>query len=298
MRRSGYTVNEAASTIRTTSFLLHPWAWRRMRAFLVLVALMLVAGCAQDAGPTPTPPTGTPTPTATPGGTPTPSFRPTPDVTPATPGGPVLPPRGAPADDEVHIINATYMHQNTTIDVGRSVTWTNFDPVDHTVTSDNGSFDSGDLTNGTQFSHSFATAGNYSYHCEKHPQMRGMIIVVNTTVDSTITPTVTPTTIPTPTATPTPTPTPTPSPTPSSPPTEVAIRGFAFSPPSLSISVGTTVRWTNYDAMAHTAMADAGAFDTGRLERDASAEYTFSTAGAFAYHCAIHPSMTATVTVT
>jgi plastocyanin len=77
----------------------------------------------------------------------------------------------------------------------------------------------------------------------------------------------------------------------------VSIQGFAFSPGSLTISVGDTVTWTNGDGANHTATADDGSFDTGTIASGASKSATFSTAGAFGYHCSIHRSMTATIVV-
>ena len=77
----------------------------------------------------------------------------------------------------------------------------------------------------------------------------------------------------------------------------VDIAGFAFSPQSITISVGDTVTWTNSDAQNHTATANDGSFDTGIVSSGSPKSVTFSTAGTFAYHCKIHPSMTATVVV-
>jgi plastocyanin len=77
----------------------------------------------------------------------------------------------------------------------------------------------------------------------------------------------------------------------------VSIQGFAFSPGTVTIAVGDTVTWTNGDSPNHTATADDGSFDTGSIANGASASATFSTAGTFGYHCAIHASMTATIVV-
>ena len=77
----------------------------------------------------------------------------------------------------------------------------------------------------------------------------------------------------------------------------VDIAGFAFSPQTIKVAVGDTVTWTNADAQGHTATADGGAFDTGRISGGSSASATFATAGTFAYHCSIHPAMTATIVV-
>jgi plastocyanin len=77
----------------------------------------------------------------------------------------------------------------------------------------------------------------------------------------------------------------------------VDIAGFAFSPQTITVAVGDTVTWTNADAQGHTATADDGSFDTGTIARNTSKSVTFDTAGTFAYHCRIHPSMTATISV-
>ena len=78
----------------------------------------------------------------------------------------------------------------------------------------------------------------------------------------------------------------------------VDIVGISFSPASVTVVVGDTVTWTNADAQSHTATADGGAFDTGTIGGNSSKAVTLTTAGTFAYHCTIHPAMTATLVVT
>ena len=75
----------------------------------------------------------------------------------------------------------------------------------------------------------------------------------------------------------------------------VTIANFAFDPGTLNITAGTTVVFTNNDSATHTATADDGSWDTGNLAQGASASITFDTPGTYTYHCAIHPSMTATI---
>ena len=76
----------------------------------------------------------------------------------------------------------------------------------------------------------------------------------------------------------------------------VTIAGFAFSPQSITIDVGDTVTWTNNDDVDHTATGPG--FDTSTITSGGgTATVTFNTAGTFAYHCTIHPSMTGTVVV-
>lgn len=76
----------------------------------------------------------------------------------------------------------------------------------------------------------------------------------------------------------------------------VQIKGMKFNPAKISVSVGDTVTFTNADPMTHTATANDGSFDTGQLATGKSAKVKIAKAGAHAFHCAIHSSMTGTVT--
>jgi len=107
----------------------------------------------------------------------------------------------------------------------------------------------------------------------------------------------TPSTTPTPTLTGTATPTPTPTGTPTGIVNKVSIQGFAFNPSSITVSVGTTVTWTNNDSVTHTVTSDTGAFSSGNLNPGQTFSHTFNQAGTFAYHCSIHTSMHGTVVV-
>jgi plastocyanin len=78
---------------------------------------------------------------------------------------------------------------------------------------------------------------------------------------------------------------------------EVWIQGMAFDPPTITVNAGTTITWTNKDAIAHTVTSDAGLFDSGNIGSNGTYSYMFSTAGSFPYHCNIHTSMKATVVV-
>jgi plastocyanin len=98
-----------------------------------------------------------------------------------------------------------------------------------------------------------------------------------------------------------------PSPPPSAGPdatsdAQVSIAGFAFSPSSLEIDVGTTVTWTNEDGVTHTVTAadgpgtDAEAtdlFDSGGLAGGDTFSFTFDEAGTYYYACRPHWSMEA-----
>jgi len=60
---------------------------------------------------------------------------------------------------------------------GATIRWTNTDMVVHTVTADDASWDSGPIEPGATWSHTFATAGDYSFHCTPHPFMKGVVVV-------------------------------------------------------------------------------------------------------------------------
>ncbi len=73
---------------------------------------------------------------------------------------------------------------------------------------------------------------------------------------------------------------------------------MSFSPNPATVTRGQTVAWRNSAGTAHTATQNGGAFDTGNINGGAqSGALTMNTAGSFAYHCAIHPSMVGSVTV-
>jgi plastocyanin len=66
------------------------------------------------------------------------------------------------------------------ISAGDTVTFTNNDPYDHTVTSAEGSsieFDSGEIGQAATFEQTFGTAGTYEIFCKIHPTMRATITV-------------------------------------------------------------------------------------------------------------------------
>ncbi|CAN5497378.1 hypothetical protein BH20CHL6_BH20CHL6_14330 [soil metagenome] len=77
----------------------------------------------------------------------------------------------------------------------------------------------------------------------------------------------------------------------------VSIEGFAFQPPSVSVSVGDTVTWTNQDSEGHTASLDDGSKSTELLGQGESGSITFTEAGTFGYFCRPHPFMRGTVVV-
>jgi len=60
---------------------------------------------------------------------------------------------------------------------GQEVVWKNHDPADHTVTGEDGAFDSGTMRRGGTFRTSFDSPGEYRYICALHPGMKGTVVV-------------------------------------------------------------------------------------------------------------------------
>ncbi len=73
--------------------------------------------------------------------------------------------------------NVNYLQGHLQVDVGTTVVWTNTDPLAHTVTAVNKSFNSGLVQPGKTYRHTFNQAGTYSYFCMPHPFMKGVIVV-------------------------------------------------------------------------------------------------------------------------
>jgi plastocyanin len=168
-----------------------------------------------------------------------------------------------------------------TIDVGGSVTWTNLDKDPHTATG--ADFDTGIMQPGDLATVTFDEPGRYPYSCQLHPVMTGTVEVRD---GSGVVPGATP------------------QATPAASPqagqaevTEVGIDNLAFDPDDLTVTVGTTVRWTNREAIPHTVRSSSNEFDSGIMEEGDTFEYTFDTAGVIDYICGLHPSMKARVTV-
>lgn len=64
-----------------------------------------------------------------------------------------------------------------TVPVGTEVTWTNQEDLTHTTSSEDDVWDSGDLEQGDEFSHTFEEAGTFPYICQIHSGMTGEVVV-------------------------------------------------------------------------------------------------------------------------
>lgn len=87
------------------------------------------------------------------------------------------PPPTRAAEHAVQITDSAFSPATLTIGVGDTVTWRNADDRPHTVTSNDGAFDSGNLDEGQGFSFTFSEPGTYTYRCDYHSEMLATIVV-------------------------------------------------------------------------------------------------------------------------
>ena len=104
---------------------------------------------------------------------------------------------------DARIVDFAFSPGELSIKIGSTVTWRNSGEAPHTVTADDGSFDSDMIAAGGSWSRTFESAGTFAYVCAFHPDMAGVVTVTAAAAAS-------PSTEPSPTPEPSPSPTPTP----------------------------------------------------------------------------------------
>lgn len=98
--------------------------------------------------------------------------------TPATPAAPAT--EGAPATSaviEVVVKELKFQASEIRVPVGATVRWINQDPLVHTSTAVDGTWDSGPIESGAAFERTFTAPGRFEYLCTPHPFMTGVVIV-------------------------------------------------------------------------------------------------------------------------
>ena len=70
-----------------------------------------------------------------------------------------------------------------------------------------------------------------------------------------------------------------------------------YYPSPVSLVIGSTVKWTNNDAVYHTVTSSTGSFDSGLIGPNGTWERTFPAAGYYSYYCKLHPYMNGVITV-
>jgi len=166
-------------------------------------------------------------------------------------------PAGA-ADHAVAMKDDVFDPVSITVAPGDSVTWTNTGDHTHTVTADDGSYDSTNRLKTQTFTHTYGTPGSYPYYCKIHggPGGAGMHGTVVVTAPATTTTTARPTTTtaaPTTTTSTTAKPTTTTSSTTTSSPTTSSTTST-----SINFNLGTTSTQAPATSTTELAAAPAG----------------------------------------
>jgi plastocyanin len=78
----------------------------------------------------------------------------------------------------------------------------------------------------------------------------------------------------------------------------VSIKRAAFSPATVNIIAGDSIRWRNDDTQNHQVVSTTGAFASPVLSRGKTYTFRFDVAGTYNYRNALHPSVTGTIKVT
>jgi plastocyanin len=133
-----------------------PLPSRLAGAGLVIAIAMLLAACSSSAA--------TPTLTAAP-----------PSAAPATSSA--APSSAGTAGTAVSIKDFSFEPADLTAKVGQEITWTNTGNAAHTVSFNTGNVDSGSMSSGATFKHTFDTPGTYTYHCNFHSNMEATITI-------------------------------------------------------------------------------------------------------------------------
>ena len=84
---------------------------------------------------------------------------------------------GAPASVEIRIADYSF-GQPRTVEAGAVVQVSNADAEAHTLTAEDGTFDTGSVDEGTVVSFTAPTVpGTYSFYCDIHPSMTGSLVL-------------------------------------------------------------------------------------------------------------------------
>lgn len=86
----------------------------------------------------------------------------------------------APADSSqvpVDMRAIVFAPASLEIPAGGGIAFTNQDPLVHTITADDGSWDSGPIQPGATWRRVFDRPGTYAFHCTPHPFMKGVVVV-------------------------------------------------------------------------------------------------------------------------
>jgi 3',5'-cyclic-AMP phosphodiesterase len=78
---------------------------------------------------------------------------------------------------------------------------------------------------------------------------------------------------------------------------DVSVDNFSFAPATASVTVGSTITWTNRDDIPHTVVSTEKKFKSPVLDTGEQFSHRFDAPGTYKYFCSIHPKMTGQVVV-
>jgi plastocyanin len=86
------------------------------------------------------------------------------------------PAAGTSANGQVTMKGIRYQPAELTVHLGETIEFKNEDIFAHTVTADDGSFDSGLIQPGSSWKMTVQKAGTLTYHCKPHPNMKAVLV--------------------------------------------------------------------------------------------------------------------------
>ncbi|HXE58836.1 MAG TPA: cupredoxin family copper-binding protein [Gemmatimonadales bacterium] len=90
---------------------------------------------------------------------------------------PAEPPAAAGRTVDAAMRSLAFVPARVEIAAGTTIVWRNDDQLAHTVTADDGSWDSGVIQPGAAWRRTFDRPGTYPFHCTPHPFMKGTVVV-------------------------------------------------------------------------------------------------------------------------
>jgi plastocyanin len=197
---------------------------------------------------------------------------------------PPEPPR-EPQTREVHISRDAFSPKTVTIVVGDTVRWVNDDALTHGVWWDPDKWATAVLDSRETYDQTFKTPGTFPYHCNYRyvHEHTGTVVVLASPGAAPVGPAGGGTGTGGSGAT--------------AKTHDVSIGASGFSPSSLTITAGDSIRWTNQDTSPHSATGDDHSWMSPTLTNGKSFARAFAAKGTVSYHCHIHHEMTASVNV-
>lgn len=84
---------------------------------------------------------------------------------------------GSSSGKDIAIVGSAFQPAILTIKAGTTVVWTNEDGANHEVHADDNAYKSGIIGKDGTVEVAYDAPGTFTYHCHVHPNMRGTIIV-------------------------------------------------------------------------------------------------------------------------